>query len=325
MVKQLSKKIIGLIGLPEEKILFEKSKNIELNESDILVEIGPLFGRATDAIIRGLTLNPHYKRKNKLYVYDSFECDVNNFSAQEILNLAKEENMLSHIRFSKKIINYEKILNFNLQSHIDSGDVVTIKNESFNIKPPTNASIALMRLNFSKKYSEFKSIIFRFLPQTKINCILVCDDYFSHWSASIILVTGILIDRKCLMIREPAGLSVIFDVIKVPNKTDLIELDLSMQNSNESLRFFDVVINDIKKIRSNDSEMLVSKIILAKIQWLYAKGEFGSARDTMLDFFKKSGNSHLLNSLITSYLDLLGNGFSINQMYKANQIIAIPE
>ena len=319
------KNIPGIISVAEEEMLFEKSKNIPLKEGDILVEIGPLFGKSTKNIVRGLLLNSQYNSKNCLYVYDSYEYNINHSFAQRLIDLAKEGNVLDKLKKkSEYLIDFEHIFIHYLNSYIQSKNIISIKDKFTNVRPPENNAIALIRLNLSKKYSNFKPILFRFFPQLKNKSIVVFDNFFSQWSASIMLVAGILVNRGCLSIIEPVESSLVCSIKKIPADTDLIEMDLIMQDVNQCLQFFDVIDSECKKTKISQPETLLAVIVLAKIQWLYARGKHGDAKDILLEFFNNSNHLAVLKTTISPYLDLLGNGFSIDQMNKTKEKLYIP-
>ena len=326
MQKKINESITSEIGPIQEKLLFEKSKHIHLNHKDVFVEIGPIFGKATKSIVKGMLLNTKRTLTNKLYVYDSFKYDVNESYAEKILALAKQQNMLDLIQYKPNSwICFEKIFNNNLRSYIDSEDIIVIKGKKLRHKPPIDCSIAFMRINISKRYSDIKSTLFRFLNKTKVSCIIVYDEFFNHWSASIMLTLGFLINRKCLAINESTESSIICQIIRTPNDADLIELDLIMQDTNECMQFFDIIYDECKRLKTKVNESSLHTITLAKIQWLYERKKHIDAKNILVNFFNEKHNLSVLRTLISPYLDLLGNGFSVDRMHKASKRIIMPK
>ena len=99
MHKNLNAPVIGEIGSVACKIYEKKSSNLPLTNKDVFIEIGPLFGTATESIIRGLLNNITRTTTNKLYVYDSFKCDIHNSLIQKIVSHANNLDILGCIQY----------------------------------------------------------------------------------------------------------------------------------------------------------------------------------------------------------------------------------
>ena len=50
--------IPGMIELVEREMLFNQAREISLLETDCVVEFGSFFGRSTNCIAQGLSVNP---------------------------------------------------------------------------------------------------------------------------------------------------------------------------------------------------------------------------------------------------------------------------
>lgn len=321
--------IPGFSDVAEEKMLFQKTESLNLSTNDVVIEIGTLFGRTTSIIAQGLRSNPKYKC-NILYAYDSFVCDITSSSANNMLVLAKKGNVVDYIKVIRrvrgkvyKMLDYENVFKHYLKTYDNLCTIKTAKTELTDINPYFSGSIALIRFNISKNYEESKLALFRFLPKTRINTIVIFSDFFNQWSAALVLTVAILVDRGCFTINSSAGSSLICNVIKPADDSDFIYLDLIMQDPDKCINFFESAIKFCKEIKLDQPENQLPKITLAKIQWLYSKERFSGARDTMVEFFKNGKNASLVETLLPPYLDLLGNGFSVTQMYKADKKISI--
>ena len=63
--------------------------------------------------------------------------------------------------------------------------------------------------------------------------------------------------------------------------------------------------------------------MLAKVQWLFSKGGYKQATNVMAKYFEGGDYKTKIPTVLDPYLDLLGNGFSISQMYKIKNKITI--
>ncbi|MAI29331.1 MAG: hypothetical protein CMP38_03885 [Rickettsiales bacterium] len=323
MINDTQVLIPGLLDDDEEKLLFELSKCINLDEKNILVEIGPLFGKSTYALCKGLKLNTSYDHKKTLYSFDAFECSINNSLSTQILNLAKKGNVTDLLKYTKRsefkkniYVNYNEIFNHYLKSYSDNIKIISTVADNKTIQPPKNKEIALILFNISKIYFEFKPVIFRFLPKTKIGCLVIFADFFNHWSASLMLVVSVLIKKECLIIDDFRSRSLVCKVNKIPNNTDLIDLDLIINNENKYLTLFDDLIDKCRKKNVEKMNNYLPIILLAKMQCLFEKGEYTEARNSMIEYFKDGDFSSKIAKVIDPYLDLMGSGFSVSQMNK---------
>ena len=157
-------------------------------------------------------------------------------------------------------------------------------------------------------------ILNKFFPKTKIGSVIVFQDFFYQWSATLILSVAILIEKKIISIEQSAASSLVCRVLKIPSKNDIIDLDKIMQDENQSQDYFDVAISSCKKIKLDRPEAFLPKITLAKIQWQYSKGYFNESRKTIVKYIR-DGNPFQLK-LLDIFLELLGNGFSIRHLFE---------
>ena len=305
--------IPGMIELVERSMLYSTLKSIPLEKNDCIIEFGPFFGRSTNCIAQGLVANDNYFDNCKIYTYDSFQCDEQGWFAPHVLGAAKTGNVEKLIKHEDKKIDFERVFVHYLRPYIDSKTINYIKSE-LNVSVPPNKTIAFMHIDAPKYYEELKVILNKFFPKTKIGSVIVFQDFFYQWSATLILSVAILIEKKIISIEQSAASSLVCRVLKIPSKNDIIDLDKIMQDENQSQDYFDVAISSCKKIKLDRPEAFLPKITLAKIQWQYSKGYFNESRKTIVKYIR-DGNPFQLK-LLDIFLELLGNGFSIRHLFE---------
>jgi len=306
--------IPGMIESNEIKLLFNSASKIVLNDNDQIIEFGAFFGRSTNCIAQGLLANPTYNKNCKFLTYDSFECDEDGWFAIHVVGHAKAGKVIELIqRKEKKKINFFKIFEHYLTPYIDKRVVYPVVNELLDSKPE-QGEIALIHIDSPKYYEEFKTIFYRFLPKTRVGSVIIFQDFFYHWSASLILVVAILIEKKYIVVESSAATSLACKVLKIPGTEEILEIDLMMQNENVCLDYFEVAVNACNKEKIDRYESFVPRIILAKIQWLYSKKRYSEAADTITNYLK--GNNSFGRGILDDFLEMLKHGFSIRKLFE---------
>ena len=309
--------IPGMIELVERKMLFSTVQSIPLEKNDCIVEFGPFFGRSTNCIAQGLLSNISYTSSCKFFTHDSFECDESGWFAPHVRRAAKEGNVENLLEVNGVKINFQKIFSHYMKSYLKTETVTIIKSELTNSQPSTE-KIAFMHIDSPKYYEELKIILIKFFPQTKVGSIIVFQDFFYQWSATLILSVAILIDKNLLSLEESAATSLVCRIVKPPNAVDLAELDLIMQNNDLCEGYFDVAIKECNKIKLDRPESYLPKITLAKIQWQYSNGNFHETRKTIVKYLN-AGNPIQIK-ILDNFLELLGNGFSIRHLFEKDHM-----
>ena len=305
--------IPGMIELVERSMLYSTVKSVPLEKNDCIVEFGSFFGRSTNCIAQGLVANSNYSPNCKFYTYDSFQCDEKGWFAPHVLKAAKVGQVEELIKQKNGKIDFEKVFLHYLNSYIEANVVTCIKSELNETVPPIE-TIAFMHIDAPKYYEELQLILDNFFPKTKVGGVIVFQDFFYQWSATLILPIAILIEKEIVSVEQSAASSLVCRILKIPSKKDLNELHKIMQNDNQSENYFDIAIASCKKIKLDRPESFLPKITLAKIQWQYSKGKFNETRKTIVKYLK-DGNPFQLK-LIDIFLELLGNGFSIRHLFE---------
>ena len=305
--------IPGMIELVERSMLYSRVKSMPLEENDCIIEFGPFFGRSTNCIAQGLKANTNYHGNCKFYTYDSFQCDKEGWFAPHVLGAAKEGKVEELIKHEGEKIDFEKVFIHYLKPYIESKTITQIKSE-LNISLPPDETIAFMHIDSPKYYEELKVILSKFFPKTKVGSIIVFQDFFYQWSATLILSVAILIEKKIISIEESAASSLVCRILKTPSENNIIDLDNIMGDESKSQNYFDLAITSCKKINLDRPEAFLPKITLAKIQWQYSRGYFNESRKTIVKYIRE-GNPFQLK-LLDIFLELLGNGFSIRHLFE---------
>jgi hypothetical protein len=308
--------IPGMIEPSERELLYKLSRALAFVPGECVVEFGAFFGRSTNCIAQGLAANETFKANCAFYTYDSFECDENGGFAPHVLAFAELSKTADLIARHENKLNFYPVFEHFMASYINKGIVAPIKKEladSF----PKSESILMMHIDSPKFYEEFKIILFRFLPRAKAGSPIVFQDFFYHWSASLIAAVSLLIKRGDIVIVESAASSLLCRVVEEVTLEKACELDLAFQNAYIP-DLIDQAIAYVSTAKIDRPEYFIPRLWLAKMQWLIEQGEYASAMK-VVSAYKRSGgkiNKFVMNDL----LELIKYKFSIRRVYQIDHV-----
>jgi hypothetical protein len=306
-------KIPGMIESIEQALLKRLAKESTFESNEVAVEFGTFFGKSTACISKGLSENESFHRnKGKLIAYDSFDCKKDGGFFKYVHAYAKAANKTHLLEVKDSKIDFHRVFNFYLQEHIDSG-LLQVERVELTKSFHQGGRIRIMHIDSPKFYREFKFILFRFFPYLSENAYVIFQDFFYHWSASLIAICALLLRKEYLKIDQSAASSLVCKVNK-PIKMDAIyELDLALEIEAEIPNLIDYAINSVKAITVDRREIFQPRLTLAKIQWLFESGQHVKVSDEIVEFFRQ-GN-RLNSSVLNDYIELVRNGFSIRKLY----------
>jgi len=314
----LPKDIPGMIEPIEQEMLQELASKLNLNKNDSIVEFGTFFGRSTASISLGLLSNPSLNSENKFYAFDSYECDLNGSFYQYVNNFAKNARVENLLIVNNNKVDFYKIFEFYNKQNIELGVLHPVKAEiskSF----PKAANIKLIHIDSPKFYSDFKYIFYRFFPKLQIGSYVIFQDFFYHWSATLIAACGLMIKEGFLTIEKTAASSLCCKVEKDFDFNSMNEIDLAMDTTEKILILVEFCIKYMELIEMDRKEIFLPRLTLAKIQYLYENNMQKNAATEVVKFFK-NGNK-LNNSILSDFLDLFQKGFSIRKLYEQDHNI----
>jgi hypothetical protein len=306
------REIPGMIEPIEQALLETLAKEISFENEESVVEFGTFFGRSTACIAAGLQVNKTFSKNSKFYAYDSFECDLSGSFYSHVLSFAKGSNCENLLNENGTKVNFYPIFQRYLDHYIKNEILFPQKEELVN-SFPENRAIRLMHIDSPKFYDEFKFILYRFFPYLKQGGFVVFQDFFYHWSASLIAVIGIMYKNGFLTFEKSAASSLLCKVSKTFNSTQINEIDLVMSDKNIIPQSIDFLIETMKMVDLDRRDIFLPRLKLAKIQWLYEDGNHITAAGEVAKFANE-GNK--FNSAIANdFLELMRFGFSIRRLY----------
>lgn len=303
--------IPGMIEPSERELLYRTSQSLEFANGDAVVEFGAFFGRSSNCIAQGLARNKTFTSDCAFYSYDSFECDEDGGFAKYVFALGGPLASELVSRTGKKI-DFSPIFQHYLADYVEKGLATPVKAELQNSFPKSQR-IIMMHVDSPKFYEEFKVILFRFLPLTKVGAPILFQDFFFHWSASLIAVVSLMLERGDIEIVESAASTLSCRTCREISLADACEIDLAMRDR-EIPRLIDSAIQRVQSINLDRAEYFLPRLTLAKLQWLIERKRYRDAAKSLADYRRSGGavNKFVLNDVS----QLIEYRFSMRRLYE---------
>lgn len=304
--------IPGMIEPIEQALLRNLATEISFENEDTVVEFGSFFGRSTACIAEGLKNNNTFDKNSKFYAYDSFECALTGSFYPHVLQFARDCDCENLLQKNGHKVNFFPIFQKYVNYYIKNEIVFPKKSELVNSFPEEQA-IRLMHVDSPKFYDDFKFIFYRFFPKLKTGSFIIFQDFFYHWSASLIAVIGIMYKYNFLSIEKSAASSLLCKVQKCFDPTQIGKIDLMMSEKNVVPQSIDLLIRNMNSIEMDRREIFLPRLILAKIQWLYECENHKGAADEVIKFVNEGAKFN--SAIANDFIELMRFGFSIRRLY----------
>lgn len=302
----------------ERENLFRLASSVDLLPGDSIVEFGSLFGRSTNCLAQGLSANRTRRVDNLVITYDNFRCARDGFNGPQVIDLAKAAGTAHLIQQDGRTIDFKPVFEHYLKRYIEGGVVRAVQAE-LSVSDPPPGVIALMHIDSPKFYDEFKAVAFRFLPRTRVGSILVFQDFFYHWSASLIAAISLMINRGLLAVEGSAASSLICRVDREMTLEEMSEIDLMLSDQRSIPQFIQEAIDICRPLKLDRPEIFLPRLYLAKIQHLWESARFPEAAENVVGFFN---SGHRMNQAVAyDFVEMLSKGFSVRQIYERDRDI----
>lgn len=307
-----AKKIPGMIEPIEQSMLFELAQNVQLSSNDYIVEFGTFFGRSTYCLSSGFLKNNLKDKSNVILALDSFSCSSKGSFSDIVQTMAKIGNVEELLDISNKKLSFQRIFENYLSDEIKEGVVIHKAKELKNSFPLKRGKIVLMHIDSPKFYREFSFIINRFFPLLKENSFIVFQDYFYHWSATLVAAIQLLYELNIIKFLYSKASSLCVQVCRTPFKKEINVIDQKMNRNDIVVKMLDNAIKSSKSYNIDREVQFLPRLYLAKIQFLYSIGEIVNANE-LRNFMNET---NMVNKpILDDYMELLKFNFSMEKLY----------
>lgn len=308
--------IPGMIEPIEQELLYKVSKNLDLKRKKTIVELGSFFGKSTNAIIQGLNENISNKESRSFLVYDNFECIESGSFAPHVKAYAKKFNVEHLLNISNSKINFLDIFKFytnekykNLKIHQEE-----LENSFYAEKE----KISLIFIDSPKFYSEFYLVLKNFFIHLEIGSKVIFQDFFYHWSGSVIAAIEIMFQNNLISFQETAASSLLVSIDKKIDNNVIHNIDLIFKHSKQS-QLIDKIYQRLSSEKIDRHNYFLNRILIAKIQIMVSEeNKMEDAKKFSNFIFKRlfevdPGSAKMLNNDLNQ---LLKFDFNLYDLYK---------
>jgi hypothetical protein len=308
--------IPGMIEPVEQKMLYQLAAELQLSKDDQLVEFGTFFGRSTFCLSEGLSANKSRHKSTQLHAFDSFFCARNGGFGKYVQSFARHGQVEHLMKVDAQGIDFYPIFERYLGPAIAAGVVQPVRAELRDSTAENIRAIALMHIDSPKFFEELKIVIYRFFPRLREGAILVFQDYFYHWSATLIAAVEAMRQMGWLEYRVSAASSLVTQIGKPISLNAMHELDLQLANPKRVDELIRQAIVSCKAVTLDRPTVFVPRLWLAAYQHLWARGKTNEATDLIGEFFKDGGK--MVQPVLDDYLEMMRAGFTVRELYEAD-------
>jgi len=309
--------IPGMIEPIEQQTLYGLASQISLRPEDQMVEFGCFFGRSTECIAQGLRDNPESKTSNRLYAFDSFDCATQGGFSVHVNAFAKSGDVASLLIVDEDRIDFYPIFENYLKNMIANGTVRAIRAEIRDSELGDIQQIALMHIDSPKFYEELRFLLARFFPRLRDGALVVFQDFYYHWSATLIAAVEAMREMGVLTYHLSAASSLVTQVNSPVDSRVLTELDRHLSDPAKVNHLIMKAISASETIQTDRPDVFLPRLWLAAYQNLWEQKKTSEATDLIAKFFGSGGK--LIQPVLDDYLEMMRSGFSVRKLYEMDR------
>ncbi len=306
--------IPGMIEPVEQRTLYGLASQLSLSPNDQMVEFGSFFGRSTACMAQGLADNPARHPSNKLHAFDSFSCANDGGFAVHVNAFAMDNGVSDLLRHSPGRLDFSPVFDHYLSAHIGTGIVCPVRAELRDSQPGDIRQIALMHIDSPKFYAELRVLLDRFFPRLRDGAVVIFQDFFYHWSATLIAAVEAMRQLNVLEYRLSAASSLVTQMSRVPDPSLLVEIDRQLSDTDRVCQLIRQAVSACDSIQLDRPQIFIPRLWLAAYQYLWENGRNAEATDLIGQFL--AGGGKLLQPVLDDYLEMMRAGFSMRELYE---------
>jgi len=310
--------IPGMIEPVEQQTLYALARTLDLGETGQIVEFGTFFGRSTNCLAQGLSHNVTRTQNSKLYAYDSFQCLKDGSFAPHVLSNAQRGNIASKLEITERHINFEKVFGHYLKNYIDSNLVLQIRSELAASEPGEMKKIRLLHIDSPKFFNELRIILEKFFPLINHNGIIIFQDFFYHWSGSLIAAVEWMRQAGLVTFQFSAASSLVVKMRRKFSSDDLEKLDDAIVSPKKICSLIRETALYCQTIQIDRPASFLPRLQLAVFQVLWESGDTQNATSELFSW--ATSEKTISASVVNDFLEMMRSGFKIRGQYLADHV-----
>jgi hypothetical protein len=303
--------IPGMIEPVEQALLTGLAQDCE----GAIVEFGCFFGRSTACLVNGAARRADGPRP-AVTAYDSFACDDGPGFATHVRSFAQRAGVAGLVLRRDGRVDFAPVYRHYLGPAEAAGLLRTVVGE-LRDAVWDDGPIGLMHVDAPKFYAEFRDLLFGFFPHLSAGGAVVFQDYFYHWSATLVAAAQLLAEAGILRFERSAASSAVARVLRTPQPADVEALDRAMAAADVPA-ILDRAIAAAPAMALDRPAQFVPRLHLAKLQHLWERGRYPAAKDALVAMIRAAGG-RFEAPVFADFQELMSYGFSLRRLYELDR------
>lgn len=298
----------GMITGNEWRLLFDTAAKLPLEPNDKVLEFGTFLGKSTEAIFLGLRQNKD-NAQCALEAYDSYVSPKNGRFAKILQKYCAESDTNGLLKTLENEIDFYNVCEFFLKDYIKTGHLKLHQKKLKDIAP-YNTKIAMIHIDSAKSYDDLSYIIDTQFFNVKSGGSIVFQDFFFHWSATLIAAASYFIKEKYLKPVARANSTLLCDVTKPITLSAIYDLKKTMQNTNS---VSNLISWAERLFKSRPTDPYSFRLYLARMQFLYEAEDMDNSAQLYQGIIDNGSSLHAMTR--HDVVDLFAMRFNSTKIY----------
>ena len=317
--------IPGMIDKAEQNLLLDLAEYVALTDDAVVCEFGAYFGRSTrclaDGLLKNRALDLARRRTALLHTYDLFSCKRGGPFADYVVRDAQHAGLEALLQNVEDRLDFSGVFDHHMRD-LPEG-LVQRHQTALSAARHGGGPIALMLVDAPKWYEEFHELLVEFGPHLREGCQIVFQDYFYHWSASLVAGIQLYIEAGLFEPLESAASSLLVKT-RAPIAPSVVS-DLDRQFKAASIdTLIERATGRFANFELDRREAFYPRLLLAGMQHAYEAGNLVRSAVWLQQLAKLYGGK-LPPSAIDDLTELVSYGFSMRRLYELDTGAATTE
>ena len=302
--------IPGMVEHVEQELLSRIGQFLKVDVDEVMLEFGAFFGRSTRSIVNGILRNRNIELSSRskpvLRVYDRFSSANEGNFVDYVKSFAGHGGVQDLLKEQDGKVNFRAVFDHYM---LDVPEKVldVYENELYEMTHD-GLAIKFMHIDLPKRWGEYQCLIDTFFLHLRKGAILVYQDFFFHWSATLATAVFLWIEGGLFEPVRTAASSLVVKTKKEIIEDDVRNLEAQM-GSVDCVEVLHRCRDYFSKFDVDRRDYFVNRLLLAQLQHSFEKRDFKIARSIFRVLIEKKIIN--VNGIYVDLLDLLGCGFSL--------------
>ena len=269
------KNIPGMVEPVEQDLLSRIGQFLEVDVDEVMLEFGAFFGRSTCSLVNGILRNRNIELSSRLTpvlrVYDRFSVANDGDFVDYVRSFAGHGGVQGLLKEQDGKVCFRAVFDHYM---LDVSEKVLDVYES-ELYQMTHDGVAIkfMHIDFPKRWEEYQYLIDTFFLRLRKGAILVYQDFFFHWSATLATAVFLWIEGGLFEPVRTAASSLVVQTKKEISENDVRDLEAQM-GSVDCVEVLHRCRNYFLKFDVDRKEYFLNRLLLAQLQHSFEKRDF---------------------------------------------------